>query len=368
MGKEIVPAGQTISMAIMFIIGSVLFMGTSAESGNSSWIALIFGMLLAVPLMLLYARLHLLFPGKDLYDMLHAVFGPVIGRMFSCLYIWYSLHLGSLVLRNFGEFSRTVALTATPMIAPVLVIVFLCIWAVKAGMEVIGKCAKFLLLFILAEIGIVQLLSIPKYEFHYLKPLLESGWTPVFADTFRSFLFPYGEVVVMLGAFSILPKKGSAARVLLSGLLIAGSIILLITLRNLLVLGPEILSSLYFPSYVAVSRINVGDFLTRIEGSSSIAFIAAIFIKVSLCLYVTSNGVAKVCNLKSYHSVVLQMGLIMGYMSIFIYKDILQMQYFTHYIYKFYAPPFEVLIPLLLWGVAEVLARKANRKQPSRQA
>lgn len=368
MGKEIVPAGQSISIAVMFIIGSSLFMGTSGQAGNSSWIALIFAMLLAVPLMLIYARLHTLFPGMDLYDMLHAVFGPVIGRMFSCLYIWYSLHLGTLVLRNFGEFSRTVALTSTPMIAPILVLVLLSVWAVNAGIEVIGRSAKFLLLFTMAALGFVQLLSIPQYDFHYLKPLLDSGWYPVFEETMGSFMFPFGEIVVFLGAFSILPKKGSAARVLLSSLLIAGIIILLITLRNLLVLGPEILSSLYFPSYVAVGRINVGDFLTRIEGSSSITFIAAIFIKVSLCLYVTSKGVAKVCNLKSYHSVVLQMGLIMGYISVFIYKDILQMQYFTRHIYMFYAPPFEIFIPLLLWGVAEFMARRATRKQTARQS
>lgn len=367
MSKEIVPAGQSISIAILFIIGSSLFMGVSGQSGNSSWIGLIFAIVLAVPLMLLYARLHKLFPGKDLYDMLHAVFGPILGRLFSCLYIWYSLHLGSLVLRNFGEFSKTVALTSTPMLAPMLIIVLLCIWVVNAGLEVLGRSAKFLLLFTIMATALAQLLSIPKYEFHYLKPLLESGWGPVFTDAIGSFTFPFGEIVVFLGAFSVLPKKGSAFRVLLSSLLIAGIIMLFVTLRNLLVLGPEILSSLYFPSYVAVSRINVGDFLSRIEGSSSITFVTALFIKTSLCLYVASNGVAKVFKLKSYRSVVMQLGLIMVYMSVFIYKDILQMQYFAYHIYKIYALPFQVVIPLLLWIVAEFMSRKASRRQTAPQ-
>ncbi|WP_342564111.1 endospore germination permease [Paenibacillus sp. FSL R7-0345] len=365
MGKEIIPGGQSISIVILFIIGSSLFMGTSGESGNSSWIAIILAVLLAIPLMLIYARLHTLFPGKNLYDMLIIVFGGVIGRVFCCLYIWYTLHLGSLVLRNFGEFSKTVALTSTPMLAPMLIIGLLCIWVVNAGMEVVGRSAKFLLLFTLAVIIVVQLLSIPKYEYEHLKPVLDSGWGPVFADMAGTFTFPFAEIVVFLGVFTVLPRKGSAARVLVGGVIIAGVIIIGVSVRNLLVLGPEILSSLYFPSFVAVSRINIGDFLTRIEGSAAIVFVTSLFIKASLCLYVTCQGIARVFKLQSYRSVVLQMGLIMVYMSDFIYKDITQMQDFAYHIYKVYALPFEVFIPLLLWAMAEIMIRRAqNRRRP----
>ncbi|MNC12282.1 Spore germination protein YndE [compost metagenome] len=342
-------------------------MGTAGQSGNSSWIALIIAMTLAVPLMLIYARLHVLFPGKDLYDMLIAVFGAYFGRGLSCLYIWYTLHLGALVLRNFGEFSKTVALTSTPMIAPMLIIGLLCIWVVNAGLEVLGRSAKFLLLFTIAVTAFVELLSVPKFEYHHFKPLLDRGWGPVFADTAGSFTFPFAEIVVFLGAFTVLPKKGSASRVLVSGVLIAGIITVGVSLRNLLVLGPDILTALYFPSYVAVSRINVGDFLTRIEGSSAIIFVTALFIKVSLCLYVSCNGIAKVFILKSYRSVVLQMGLIMVYLSDFIYMDIMQMQYFAYHIYKIYALPFQVFIPLSLWVTAEVMAKRSSRKEAAPQ-
>ncbi|WP_379158514.1 endospore germination permease [Paenibacillus sp. sgz5001063] len=363
MGKEIIPAGQSISIAVLFIIGSSLFMGASGQSGNSSWIAIILALLLAVPLMLIYARLHVLFPGKDLFDMLICVFGAVTGRIFSCLYIWYALHLGVLVLRNFGEFCKSVALTSTPMLVPMLVIGLLCVWVVKEGIEVVGRSAKFLMLFSFMVIIVVQLLSIPKFHFHHLFPVLDSGWKSVFSDTLGTFTFPFAEIVVFLGAFHALPPKGSAVKILLSGTLIAGVIILLITIRNLLVLGPDILSSLYFPSYVAVSRINIGDFLTRIEGSSAIVFVTTLFVKVSLCLYTACNGVAKLFKLSSYRSVVLQMGLIMVYMADFIYKDIMQMDYFAHHIYKIYALPFQVFIPVILWITAEILARRKSRKQ-----
>ncbi|MDQ0195186.1 GerAB/ArcD/ProY family transporter [Paenibacillus wynnii] len=366
MNKEIVPAGNYISMIILFVFGSSLIMGVTGKSGGSSWIALLLALGLVVPFLMIYARLSVLFPGKDLFDILVAVFGKIGGKILSCLYIWYALHLGSLVLRNFGEFCRTVALTETPMIVPMLFVGLLGISAVKAGIEVMGRTARLLLVFSIFVIIIVQILALPLFNFDFLRPVLDPGWVPILNDTFGAFTFPFAETVLFLGTFRALPEKGSGYKILLSGLLIAGALITFISVRNLLVLGPNALTSLYFPSYVAVSRINVGDFLTRIEGSSAIVFCTSLFIKVSICLYVASTGMSKVFNLKSYRSVVLQMGLIMVYMSDFIFKDIFEMQHFAFETYRYYALPFQVIIPLILWIGAElVIRKKGNRKQKS---
>ncbi|MEK4513015.1 spore gernimation protein [Paenibacillus anaericanus] len=362
MSKETITGGQYTSITIMFMISSSLFMGGAGLSGNSIWVSLLLAITMAVPLVCIYARLHALFPGKNIFDMLIAVFGKVAGRVVACSYIWYSLHLGALVLRNFGEFSKTVPLTATPMIVPMLCIGLLCVWAVRAGIEVIGRSAKFLVLFVLFELFIIQIFSLPLFEYHHLLPLLDNGWNAVLSDAMSSFSFPLAETVLLLGAFHSLPDRASAYRVMLSGVLISGGVIILVYLRNMLVLGPEIITSLYFPSYVATSRINIGDFLTRIEGSSAIAFVTALVIKVSLCLYVASIGIAKVFNLKSYRSVVLQMGLIMVYLSVFIFKDIMGMQYFAFHIYKVYAFPFQVIIPMILWIGSEIVVRRNKNK------
>ncbi|MNW56153.1 hypothetical protein D3C74_338570 [compost metagenome] len=81
----------------------------------------------------------------------------------------------------------------------------------------------------------------------------------------------------------------------------------------------------------------------------------------------TSNGVAKVFKLSSYRSVVLQMGLIMVYLAVFIYKDIMQMESFAYHIYKIYAFPFQVVIPVILWVTAEILAWRRSGKKTSTQ-
>jgi spore germination protein KB len=103
------------------------------------------------------------------------------------------------------------------------------------------------------------------------------------------------------------------------------------------------------------------------EASSALGFVITIFIKASLCLYVASVGVAKLFKLKSYRSVVLQLGLIMVYFSRFIFKDIMEMQHFAYTIYPIYALPFQVIIPLILWICAEIKVSKSKHKQVASQ-
>lgn len=364
MYKEQLSPSQLISLIILFLSSSSLFMGAAGESGNSGWIALLIAIALAVPLMLIYARLQVLLPGKDLFDMLTSTFGNVAGKAFGICYIWYSFHLGAMVLCNFGEFSSTVALTSTPMIVAMAGIGLPCIWAVRSGIEVLGRTAKLLLIVMLTATVVVYGLSVSKLEYHHLKPLLDSGWKPVISDAFGSFTFPFGEIIVVLGAFHAIPRRASAKKILLIGMLTAALIMVVGTVRNLLVLGPDILSSLYFPSYVAVSRINVGNFLQRIEGSAAFVFVMALLIKVGLCLFMASNGTAKLFHLKTYRSVVLQLGLLMIYLAAFVYENIMEMQYFAYHIYKIYALPFQVIIPGALLAVAEIKYRRGGGNPP----
>lgn len=365
MNKEMIPTGHAISIAILFTLGTTIFMGIPAQSGNSSWIALLLVMVLIIPFLMIYARLQVIFPGKDLFDMLIAVFGKVLGRAISCLYIWYVFHIGALILRIFGEFCKTVPLTDTPMLVPMLCIGLLCIWLVKAGIEVMGRSAKLLLLFSITVVIVIYILAFPKLEYRHLLPLVDKGWHAVFFDTMRMFAIPFAEIVIFLGLFNRLAVKRSAKKILFINLLISGVIILMALMRNLLMLGPNVLASQYFPTYVSAGRISIGDFLTRIEASSAVTFVISTFIKTSVCLYVASSGLAKVLNLKSYRSVVLQLGLLMVYFADFVYEDIMEMQYFSFHIYKVYAFPFEVIFPLALWMGAEIMVRRSKHMEES---
>ena len=65
-------------------------------------------------------------------------------------------------------------------------------------------------------------------------------------------------------------------------------------------------------------------------------------------------------NLKDYRSIVIQAGLLMIYFSYIIYDNIMMMKYWAFKVYPFYAFPFQVILPIIVWILAEVKVKKSR--------
>jgi spore germination protein KB len=358
MQKERITDKEALYLVIMFVLGSSLIIGIGEETKNDRWIAGIVGMIMVIPMILIYSRILSLFQGKDLFEILDKILGKIMGKIVALLYIWYAFHLGALVLRNFGEFVSTVALPETPMLVSILCMGLVCIIAVRLGIEVLGRTNTYFFPILMFTLIVVELLGIPQIRLHYLKPILGNGLIPVLIGGFSAFSFPFAETILFLGVFSSLKTKKSPVRVYFWGILISGALLVTITLRNITVLG-YMLSSYYFPSYAAVRRINIGDYLQRIEMTLSILFIFGVFIKSSICLLVACKGIEKMFNLKDYRSVAIQTGLLMVYFSYIVYENSIEMRNWSFEVYPYYAFPLQVIIPIIIWILAEVKAKKA---------
>jgi spore germination protein KB len=357
MQKEQITDKEAICLLIIFVFGSTLVIGGGADAENDAWIAVIVGIIMAIPMLLVFSRLLSLFPGKDLFDILNITLGKIMYKIVGTLYIWYAFHLGALVLHNFGEFIKTVAMPETPMFVMLLCLGGVCIIAVRLGIEVMGRTCTYFLPLLLFIIVAVQLLGISQLHLNYIKPILGNGLTPVLKGGFSTFSFPFAETVLFIGVFSSLKSKKSSLKVYFWGVLISGIIIIFVTFRNIAVLG-NMAGSFYFPSYEAVGRIHIGDFLQRIEVSVSMVFIFGVFIKSSICLLVASKGIGKILNLKDYRSIVIQTGLLMIYFSYTVYDNIMVMNYWAFKVYHYYAFPFQVILPIIVWILAEIRVRK----------
>ena len=358
MQKEQITDKEAICLLIVFVMGTSLIIGVGEDAKNDAWIAGIVGIIMAIPMLLIFSRILSLFQGKDLFDILNSTLGKVMGKIVAIIYIWYAFHLGAMVLRNFGEFINTVSLTETPMFVPLLCMGLLCIIASKLGIEVLGRTTTYFVPIIFFILVVVQMLAIPQLHLNHLKPILGNGLAPVLQGGFVTFSFPLAETVLFIGVFCSLKKK-SPFRVYYWGILISAIIIIITTIRNIGVLG-NMRGSFYYPSYAAVSRISVGDFVQRIEVTVSIVFIFSAFIKSSICLLVACKGIGKMFNLKDYRSIVIQTGLLMVYFSYIVYDNSMEMIYWAIKVYPYYAFPMQVILPIIIWIIAEI-KRKRNR-------
>lgn len=358
MNNEVISDRQGINLLILFMFGSTLVLGTGGQAKNDTWIAILLAVLFSVPVLIVYSRLLSVNQGKDLFDIINIVFGKYIGKLVALLYIWFPFHLGALVLRNFGEFINAVALPETPKIVPMIIYAGLVIYVVKVGIETLSKCADFFVIIAIGLIILFAFLTIPEMDIENLRPILGNGIGPVLQGALTAFSFPFGETVVFIAVLPSLKTRNSSYRVYLTSLIIGGFFVVIVSVRNILVLGADTIAQVYFPSYTAIARVNIGNFFTRLEIAVSTVFLLSGFVKISICLMAACRGVSKLFGYDDYRFTVIPVGLLMVNLSYIVYDNIMEMFEWAFEVWEYYALPFQLFFPLLILIVSEIKLRK----------
>jgi len=362
LGKEVISDKQAITLVTVFLIGSTFLIGTAGQAGNDMWISIIIGMILAIPVYLIYCRILSLFPAKGVFEIVEHVFGKWMGKAIGFLYVWFAFDLGALVLRNYGEFINVLALPETPMIVSMALFILLCIWGVKLGIEVLGRWSEAFVIVLYVILIAFAILGVAELKLENLRPILYNGFGPVLGGAFSAFAFPFAEAVVFLCVFGSLKDSKSSYKVYFVGLLIGGASILYVSIRNVAVVGADYLDVLYFPSYTAIAKINIGPFFQRLEIAVAIALLIGVFIKISMCLLATCLGVAKIFELKDYRKIVTPIGLLMLNLSYLVYNSTMEMMDWVSKFWVSYAFPFQVILPIIIWIGCEWKSRKTKNE------
>lgn len=361
MSKEVLSDKQGISVISLFIIGSSIILTIAGESKQDLWLAIIMSIIASIPLSMIYSRLLVHFPEKDLYDILPVVFGKIIGKGISILFILFSFILGGLVLRVFGDFISVTSLTQTPIIISMFLIGILCIWAVKAGIEIIGRLGEFFLTGTIILISIFTLFLVNRMSINNLSPTLSEGIKPIIEGSFHAFIFPFTQIAMFTAFFST-GKVKHIRKVFILGLLIGGIIIYISSITNILVLGSNIAKEMYFPTYASARRLSVRDVIENLEVVIAATLLIGGFIKVCICLLSTCNGVAKVFGLGDYKFIVTPIGLLIINLSYFIHESVMEKAEFASDIYPSYALPFQVILPIIIFITVKI---KKNYRENS---
>lgn len=369
MNKEILSNRQGIFVMTMFIIGSAIMVSSSGKAKQDIWIAIILSLLMAMPVIYVYSNLLALYPGKDLFDILTEIFGVVIGKIISLPFIWYSFHLGTLVIRNFSGFVNVISFPETPQAVTVIFLGLFCIWMAKAGIEVLGRWTTFIFPIAMFIIIGTVILSMTNIHVKYFRPILYEGLSPIIESAFGIFSFPFAETVVFTMVFNKLKNTRKSFGVFLKSILLGGAVILIIAVRNVVVLGAPLNSKLVFPSYVAVRTLNIGDFVQRFEVVVAIIFMLGGAVKISICLYAAAVGLTKLLNFDNYRDLTGPVGFLMMSFSCIIYDSLMEMFDWATQIYPYYAIPFQIILPIIVLIAAKIKLKitKKNKKQLQRR-
>ncbi|MXQ53336.1 GerAB/ArcD/ProY family transporter [Shimazuella alba] len=366
--KEKIESTQFRKLISLYIIGTSILLIPSilaSEAKQDAWFSAIIGMSAGLLLVWLYHTLGSFFPGKTLVECNKEIFGKWLGTLLSFLMFMFSLILTTLVLRNLGDFLTSSMFPETPISA--IHIVYLCIVAIGAryGISNIARTSDLFSPWIFSLFFIFVLLLIPKFEWKHIQPILAKGVTPVLHSSIPYIGFPFLELVLLLMIFPCVENPKKAGKAFFTGTLIGAFVLFTITLISIFVLGAESTASNIYASFELAKKIEIGEFIQRVEVIIALIWFITIFFKLIICFYITVFCLSQTLNLSDYRPLTLPMAMLLLPLSIIISPNISYLISFDTTVWPLYALTFGLVLPLILLGVAFMKKKFFSKNRPS---
>jgi spore germination protein KB len=349
---------DAFALIIIMQTSKILISGFPLGAGSDTWISILLSLVGVLPLMLLYARLIHLMPGKNLFEMTERMIGRP-GMVAVCiLYAYYFLTTSSIVQGNYVEFMHLVSLQNTSYTAIMLSYFILCGYIAISGSETMGKWGMIVVLFAAVSFGALMVFSAPRIRADNLVFALQGNWNDIGLTGFKVFAMPFGEAILLLSMAGDLEKRVNPYKLLVGAGCVSAAIALMFYLHTAAMLGQSNLDAVYFPSYKAASVINIGAIGTRIEALIAFAFTLESVTKAAIGLYAGTRAIAAIFRVQNFWKLVFPVGLLTVAMSVVDFGNMVERFEYMDNVFPFYAVMFQAGFPLLLWMTAEIRLRK----------
>lgn len=351
-------------LVIMYIIGTstltapaILTMVAKQDGWLSSLLTLGFGL----TIVFLFGKLAERYPNLTLTQTCTKILGGWLGRAISLLYSLFFLFLTSVFLRVAGDLITTHILTETPIQATVALFLFVIIMAVRLGLEPFARTAEMMFPHLVLFILLFFLFLLPQVKGTNITPMLEHGIKPVLHGTFETLGIPFLNLIIFLMITPYVNNPNKLKVNFIFSTIIGGLFITFITLFSILVNGAEVTARLNFSPYILAQKIDIGNFIQRIEIIAGAFIFISLFVKTTICFYSLVLSFAETLRLKDYKIVTLPFGIMVQVLSIFLFPNII---YFHTFVAETWTPImliFGFIIPLLLLAVDLIKPKFAKR-------
>lgn len=347
--KGKISSSQLIFLVVSEMLGVGFVIPPGATVNQDAWIAIIFALFGGLLLALVQLNLAARFPGKTLVRISELVYGNFLGKLISLLYILFFFHIASLMVIDFSNFFNLLFMTSTPFIVFMISITLVAASGVRNGIEVIARCAQFIIPIVFISTIITGILLAKDFNLENFQPVLEASAPKMAWIVYRTAIFSFSPLHFLM----IIPftnKQGEVKKSVIKATFISASLLIFVAVRNIGVLG--ITGSIYtYPSFQAVRLINYGEILTRLEILIALNFMGSGFLQYALTFYITTLAGAQLLNLRTYLPLVLPIGVLLTF-QLHYYNIVETMEYQN--VYPFIATIFHVIIPVMTLIIATI--------------
>lgn len=306
--SNVISAKQLTYSTAAFIIASSLLTGNLyAFARNDSWFSVLIGFSASFIIVGIYSKLSKKHPGLSLVEINEVVFGKIVGKAVTVLYIFYFLSLAYFNTRDIGDFVKGMLLPATPIMVIFVLFIIICAWAVRKGPVVMTRYGFLLSFVVIAAILFNTMLLVNKINLKNILPMVTLPLKNYLIGAHVVTMLPFCEIMAFMMYIPFLGKPESFGQALRGGLYIGASTLMLVVLRDTVVLG-NMITVFSMPVFSSIRLIDVGDILTRLEIVYAVILMMMLFFKVSIVYFATVSGISKLFNLDSHHSFIIVIG------------------------------------------------------------
>lgn len=299
---------QLIFSIVAFIYGSSLLTAfTTSFTKQSTWLVVISSFIVSVPFSIVFSLLAKNFFGMNWVQILNTVYGSMLGKILTILYILDFLLDLIYNTRDIGDFYINFLITDIPLDFFIFIFIFSCAYAVNKGIEILAYVSHLFVSIATLIIIFTFFLLIKDMDFSNLLPVLEISPHKFLQGTHILSTVFFGETIVFLNVMPSLKDSKNLVKNNLIALFIGIFSILVVVIRNTTSLGitETILLS---PSFQAARLIEVGNVFNRMDLLIGIGNTIVMFFKACILYYATVLCIAQLFNLRTYKPLILPVG------------------------------------------------------------
>ncbi|GGD93368.1 GerAB/ArcD/ProY family transporter [Paenibacillus nasutitermitis] len=346
-----------IMMNQAVLASSVLLMPsiTTKLAGRDMWMTPIVSSLVGYFLIWLVIRLYRISPWGTFTGLLEWVLGKTPGKICGILFVLFQLHILSIVIHDYGDFIVSNFFVKTPMIMISGSMMLLSIWVLKAGIEVLARCAQLFTPFILFFLLLALLLSMPSFDPSNVLPVFENGLPPILKGS----LVVDGWFCQMFLIVYILPQVKDDKKIMKWGLvsITVVGVVMCLTNLSVLMLQSDAAAIYSYSVFMAARYISLSDFLEHVEVMVLLVWVFGAFIKISVFLYALTLSTAQTLGLSNHKAIVVPLGLLVLIMSFWSLPDFQTLARFVSTAGTLYIITGFLLFPILIYIGARIKKR-----------
>lgn len=337
---------------------------TVAPAARDAWLTAATGAAVALVPLVVLGWLSLRNEGDCLVGMARRFFGRTAGGVIGVYLATFFLLCAACTTRHVVEAYTSVIMPETPGLAFSALIVLISVYAAAGGAPVLGRTGSMVYGVAIPLLLLVTVLPLNQMRLDYLKPVLDVSAGDFAKGALISFAFSMQAVAgAMLFPYLKPYTMKDMARMFMTYTWVSMVVLAASAAAVVAAYGPTA-QSLTFPVLSVARRVNIADFIQRMEVIPLIVWTASSCVRIALFIWAAAASLDRALGVGRGRALMLPLGYLCVVVTSFIVKSVFEMLRFYQWdVWGIYGTLVQLgLVVLLLAGHLIHLARNGHRQ------